>query len=63
MTVTGDHWGERYNELPNLSTSVIRTYDDPLMEDAGFLVVAGNLFELSHCENVRHQSGISAAAI
>jgi dihydroxyacid dehydratase/phosphogluconate dehydratase len=36
--------GENYKDARSLDTKVIRTYDQPLKENAGLLVVSGNLF-------------------
>ena len=45
MTVTGKSIGENYKDSKVLDGRVIRPYDDPLMDEAGFLVVGGNLFD------------------
>jgi len=45
MTVTGKSIGENYKNSKVLDGRVIRPYDDPLMDEAGFLVVGGNLFD------------------
>jgi dihydroxy-acid dehydratase len=44
MTVSGATVGENYKDARSLDTRVIRTYDHPLKENAGLLVVSGNLF-------------------
>ena len=44
VTVTGKSVGENYASARVLDSKVIRPYDAPLMENAGFLVVRGNLF-------------------
>jgi dihydroxy-acid dehydratase len=44
MTVSGKTVGESYKDARSLDTRVIRTYDNPLKENAGLLVVSGNLF-------------------
>jgi len=44
MTVSGATVGENYKNARSLDTNVIRTYDHPLKENAGLLVVSGNLF-------------------
>ncbi|MEP6534989.1 MAG: IlvD/Edd family dehydratase [Bryobacteraceae bacterium] len=44
LTVTGKTVGENYRETRSVDHKVIRTYDQPLMEEAGFMVVSGNLF-------------------
>ncbi len=45
MTVSGKPIGENYREARVLNTDVIRHYDNPLMDQAGFIVVSGNLFD------------------
>lgn len=45
MTVTGKTVGEVYAKSRSLDTDIIRPLDKPLMQEAGFLVVAGNLFD------------------
>jgi dihydroxy-acid dehydratase len=44
MTVSGATVGENYKDARSLDTKVIRTYDQPLKQNAGLLVVSGNLF-------------------
>jgi dihydroxy-acid dehydratase len=44
VTVSGATVGESYKDARSLDTNVIRTYDNPLKENAGLLVVSGNLF-------------------
>jgi dihydroxy-acid dehydratase len=44
ITVTGATVGENYRDSRSLDVSVIRPYSQPLKENAGFLVVTGNLF-------------------
>ena len=44
ITVTGKTVGENYRGSRSLDASVIRSYSQPLKENAGFLVVTGNLF-------------------
>ncbi len=44
LTVTGRTAGENYKDARSLDTNVIRTYDHPLKENAGIVVVSGNLF-------------------
>jgi dihydroxy-acid dehydratase len=44
LTVNGATIGENYKTARSLDTKVIRTYDNPLKQDAGLLVVSGNLF-------------------
>ncbi len=44
LTVTGKTMGENCRESRSKDTNIIRTYDKPLKENAGLLVVSGNLF-------------------
>ncbi len=44
LTVTGKTVGENYRGIRSQDTNVIRPYSKPLKENAGFLVVTGNLF-------------------
>jgi dihydroxy-acid dehydratase len=44
LTVTGSTIGENYKDARSLDTNVIRSYDNPLKQNAGLLVVSGNLF-------------------
>ena len=44
MTVAGSTVGSSYGSSGSLDPDVIRSYDDPLMENAGLIVVSGNLF-------------------
>ena len=44
LTVSGATVGESYKDARSLDTNVIRTYDNPLKQNAGLLVVSGNLF-------------------
>src|SRR5580693_6519154 len=44
LTVSGTTVGESYKSARSLDTNVIRTYDRPLKQNAGLLVVSGNLF-------------------
>ena len=44
FTVAGTTVGEQYKAARSLDTRVIRTYDEPLKQNAGLLVVSGNLF-------------------
>jgi dihydroxy-acid dehydratase len=44
LTVSGATIGENYKDARSLDTKVIRTYDNPLKQNAGLLVVSGNLF-------------------
>ncbi|WP_420022324.1 IlvD/Edd family dehydratase [Brevundimonas subvibrioides] len=45
MTVNGRTIGDNCRGADILLPDVIRTMDDPLVEDAGFLVLTGNLFD------------------
>jgi dihydroxy-acid dehydratase len=45
LTVTGKSIGENNSGRESLDARIIRTYSQPLKENAGFLVMSGNLFE------------------
>jgi dihydroxy-acid dehydratase len=45
LTVSGRTLGENCKDAPAPDGDVIRPYDAPLMTDAGFLVLSGNLFD------------------
>ncbi len=45
MTVTGKTMGENCASSRSTNHDVIRTYADPLIRDAGLIVVSGNLFD------------------
>ena len=45
MTVNGKTMGENCREAPKPDGDVIWTYDKPLVKDAGFVVLRGNLFD------------------
>ncbi|HUQ95527.1 MAG TPA: IlvD/Edd family dehydratase [Bryobacteraceae bacterium] len=45
MTVSGKTVGDNYTATRSQDQNVIRSYDKPLLEDAGFLVLTGNLFD------------------
>ncbi|MBC9879182.1 dihydroxy-acid dehydratase family protein [Bradyrhizobium sp. INPA01-394B] len=45
VTVNGRGIGENCKNAPEPDNDVIRTYDKPLVKDAGFLVLKGNLFD------------------
>jgi dihydroxy-acid dehydratase len=45
LTVTGKTMGDVYEGRRSLDTRVIRPLTDPVKENAGFLVVSGNLFD------------------
>jgi dihydroxy-acid dehydratase len=53
--------GENYQGAKTLDANIIRPFDKPLMEKAGFLVVSGNLFE-SALMKPRSSARTSAAA-
>jgi dihydroxy-acid dehydratase len=44
LTVSGKTIGENYKSARSLDSNVIRTYDHPLKQNAGIVVVSGNLF-------------------
>ena len=45
LTVNGRTVGENYSGVRSADHDVIRPFDDPLKEDAGFVVLKGNLFD------------------
>ncbi len=45
MTASGKTMGANLDGLGSEDTKVIKTYDDPMRENAGFLVLSGNLFD------------------
>ena len=45
ITVNGRTIGENYAGVQSADHDVIRPFDDPLKEDAGFIVLKGNLFD------------------
>jgi len=45
MTVTGETIAENHANIPVADREVIRAYCDPLQENAGFLMLSGNLFD------------------
>ncbi len=45
VTVTGKTMGENCRHARSLDHQIIRTYEKPLKENAGLLVVSGNLFD------------------
>src|SRR3546814_6793185 len=45
MTVAGKTMGELHSGSVASDRRVIRPYDDPLMAEAGFIVLSGNLFD------------------
>jgi dihydroxyacid dehydratase/phosphogluconate dehydratase len=57
MTVNGKTIGENYRDTPSSDRNVIRAYAEPLMADAGFSVLSGNLCDAA----IMKTSVISAA--
>jgi len=46
MTVTGRSYGENIRGMDiHIDREVIRPYDEPLMPEAGFLIISGNIFD------------------
>lgn len=46
LTVTGKSYGENIKSLDlYVDRNVIRPYDDPLMPQAGFVIISGNIFD------------------
>ncbi len=45
ITVTGRPIGELYADTPSSNRDVIRAYEAPMLPEAGFAVLSGNLFE------------------
>jgi dihydroxy-acid dehydratase len=45
MTVNGHTLGDNCKDAPKPDGDVIRSFDAPLMTDAGFIVLSGNLFD------------------
>ena len=45
LTVNGRSIGDNCRGRPSSDRDVIRPFDDPLVQDAGFLVLTGNLFD------------------
>ena len=45
LTVNGKSLGENYRSVESRDPDVIRPYSRPLMKDAGFMVLRGNLFD------------------
>jgi dihydroxy-acid dehydratase len=45
MTVNGHTMGDNCRSAPKPDGDVIRSYDKPLVKDAGFIVLRGNLFD------------------
>ncbi|MCB1832704.1 MAG: dihydroxy-acid dehydratase family protein [Geminicoccaceae bacterium] len=46
LTVTGKTYGENQDALSiDVDRKVIRSYDDPMMPEAGFVIISGNIFD------------------
>jgi dihydroxy-acid dehydratase len=45
MTVNGKTMGENVRKSATTNTDVIKSYDAPMMQEAGFAVMTGNLFD------------------
>ena len=45
LTVNGKTIGDNCRDATIEDAKVIKTFDDPLVEEAGFLVLSGNLFD------------------
>lgn len=45
LTVNGNTIGENYKDTESIDRRVIRSYEEPLKQDAGFIVLNGNLFD------------------
>ena len=45
MTVTGQTLAENLRDVPDGDREVIRSYDEPLLPAAGYVVMSGNLFD------------------
>lgn len=45
MTVSGKTMGENLKDVEIADERVIKTYDNPLMENAGFIILGGNIFD------------------
>ncbi len=46
LTVTGKTYGENIDSLDlHIDRKVIRSYDNPLLPEAGFVIISGNLFD------------------
>ena len=56
LTVNGSTIGDNCRRHPSADRQVIRSFEDPLMENAGFLVLHGNLFDSA----IMKTSGIDA---
>ncbi len=60
-TINGKTIGENVKQATIADADVIRPYDRPLKQRAGFKVLSGNLFELGDHEDQRHLRGIQPA--
>ncbi len=63
ITVNGRTVGDNCRDAVKVDGDVIWSYDKPLVKDAGFLVLHGNLFDSAHHEDQRHLRGIPRSAI
>ena len=63
LTVSGKTIGENYKSARSLDTNVIRTYDHPLKQNAGLVVVSGNLFSSAAGQDVGDQRRVSTALL
>ena len=63
LTVNGKTIGENCQGAENLDDEVIRTVDEPLKPNAGFLILKGNLFDSRDHEDQRDLATSSASAI
>jgi len=45
ITANGQTIAENYDQTPILDKDVIRTYDDPILNNAGFIILKGNICE------------------
>ncbi len=45
MTVNGKTMGENVKKTATINTKVIKSFDEPMMNEAGFAVLSGNLFD------------------
>jgi dihydroxy-acid dehydratase len=45
MTVNGKTMGENVKKTVTINTKVIKSFDEPMMNEAGFAVLSGNLFD------------------
>ena len=59
ITVNGKTVAENYAETTTQDTDVIRTFQNPMLENAGFIVLKGNIFRFCSDENICNQRQIS----